>query len=165
MAGIKNDIGYNIFPYFPLGRLVSQFLFPLILIFFHVFIFSLLCLLLHHVCLNHLKYATFLNHIQQFNFLPADVSVYSLTKVLFCITAKNDNYVAGTKSVNKISPCIEFCEFIKCNLKNQCDIYCVVSVKCHKNIKFTSNSVPNLQQFTTSTPKVGNFDITTKDFN
>jgi hypothetical protein len=38
--------------------------FPPVLILFHVFMFSLLRLLLHNVCLNHLKYATFLNHVQ-----------------------------------------------------------------------------------------------------
>jgi hypothetical protein len=27
------------------------------------------------------------------------------------------------------------------------------------------SSIPNLQQYTTSTPKVGKFDITSKDFN
>ena len=50
-------------------------------------------------------------------------------------------------------------------MKNQRDIYCVISSKCHTDIKFTYSSIPNLQQFTTSTPKVGNFDITSKDFN
>jgi len=62
MAWIKNDPVHT-FPYLPMGRPVSQF-FPPLLILFHVFMFSLLCLLLHHVCLNHLKYATFLNHVQ-----------------------------------------------------------------------------------------------------
>jgi hypothetical protein len=50
-------------------------------------------------------------------------------------------------------------------MKNWRDIYCVMSVKCHTNIQFTYSSIPNLRQFTTSTPKVGKFDITSKDFN
>jgi len=40
-----------------------------------------------------------------------------------------------------------------------------MSVKCYTDITFTYSSIPNLQQFTTPAPKVGNFDITSKDFN
>ena len=83
-----------------------------------------------------------------------------------CICARQGTLLRLGAIFVKQFPCgSKFDEFIRCNLKICSDIYCVMSVKCYTDIKFTYSSIHNLQQFTTLAPKLRNFDITTNYLN